>query len=337
MKIKFGDEIENVVTKKELSLEKAHKIIGDKLIAILGYGTQGQGQALNLRDNGFKVIVGQRKGTDSWHKAVKDGFTPVPLEEATRKGDIIFYLLSDAGQKQIWPKIKQFLTAGKTLVFAHGFSITFQDQTGVVPKKGVDVILVAPKGPGIDVRRKGINASIAVYKDATGQAKKKAFALAMGIGSTYVFETTFKKETYSDLVGERGTLVGAIAGIMQAQYEELRARGHSPSEAFNDTVEEATRSLIPLINENGLPFLLENASTTAQRGALDWSLQFYKANKPLFKKLYDSVKSGKEAKIAIAKNSAPDYKQKLEKEIAAIRNSEMWRAGETTRRLRTRK
>ncbi len=334
MKINFGGVIENVITQKEFSLQKAHQIIGNDLIAVLGYGIQGQGQALNLRDNGFKVIIGQRKGTKSWQKAIKDGLKPVSLEEAVKKAQIIFYLLSDAGQKEIWPRIKPFLKKGKTLVFAHGFSITFQKQTKVTPPKNIDVILVAPKGPGIDVRRKGINASFAVYQDATGSAKKKALALAIGIGSTYIFETTFKKETYSDLVGERGTLVGAIAGLMEAQYNELRKRGHSPSEAFNDTVEEATRSLIPLINENGLPFLLENASTTAQRGALDWRHEFRKATEPTFKKLYDNVKSGKEARIVLEANSAADCEEKLEKEINKIKNSEMWKAGEATRKLR---
>lgn len=334
MKINFGGVIENVVTQKEFSLKKARKIIGGDLIAILGYGTQGQGQSLNLRDNGFNVVIGQRKGTKSWRKAIKDGFKPIPLEKAVQKAKIIFYLLSDAGQKTVWPRIKPFLKKSKTLVFAHGFSITFQKQTKVVPPKHIDVILIAPKGPGIDVRRKGINASFAIHQNATGNAKKKALALAIGIGSTYIFETTFKKETYSDLVGERGTLIGAIAGLMEAQYDELRKQGHSPSEAFNDTVEEATRSLIPLINENGLAFLLENASTTAQRGALDWRHEFRKATKPIFKKLYDSVKSGKEAGIALKANSVTDYRKKLKKEINEIKNSEMWKAGEATRKLR---
>ncbi len=333
-KIDFGGVVEEVITQEEFSMQKARDLIKDKRIAVLGYGVQGQGQSLNLRDNGFDVIIGQRKDTASWQKAVDDGWSPMPIDEAAAEADIILYLLSDAGQKEAWPQILPHLSPGKVLVFGHGFSITFQDQTGVVPPEGIDVIMVAPKGPGIDLRRKGINASYAVHQNASGQAREIALALAIGINSTYVFETTFEKETISDLVGERGTLVGAIAGVMEAQYNELRKRGHSPSEAFNDTVEEATRSLVPLINEKGLTFLLENASTTAQRGALDWSQEFRDATAPVFERLYDSVASGKETRIALDSCSDPNYREKLDAEIDAIKNSEMWKVGEATRSLR---
>jgi len=334
MKIDFGGTEEEIITKDEFSLAKAHDIIGGDLIAIIGYGIQGQGQALNLRDNDFNLIIGQREGTSSYEKAVSDGFNPVPIEEAAEKAQIIFFLLSDAGQKEVWPRLKSHLTEGKTLVFAHGFSIVFQDQTGVIPPENVDVILVAPKGPGIDIRRKGINASWAVHQDAGGKAHEKALALGIGIGSTYLFGTTFPKETYSDLVGERGTLVGAIAGVMEAQYNELRKRGHSPSEAFNDTVEEATRSLIPLINEKGMDWMFANCSTTAQRGALDWRHQFREATAPVFKKLYDSVKSGEEARIVLEANNASDYREKLKAELKEMHESEIWKVGEATRKLR---
>ena len=330
MKINFGDTPEEITTRDEFSLEKARQIIGDAQIAILGYGVQGQGQALNLRDNNFDLIIGQREDTQSYKKAQQDGFNPMPIEQAAEKAQIIFFLLSDAGQKEVWPRIKPHLTPGKTLVFAHGFSVAFQDQTEVIPPEDIDVILVAPKGPGIDLRRKGgINASWAIHQDASGKAREKALALGIAIGSTYLFETTFRKETYSDLVGERGTLVGGVAGLMEAQYNELRRRGHSPSEAFNDTVEEATRSLIPLINENGLAYLLENASMTAQRGALDWSRKFRDVTAPVFAELYEKVESGEEAKKALEAD-----REEIDTEIDEIRDSEMWKAGESTRKLR---
>ena len=342
----FGGTIEPVVTREEFPMEKALETLKDETIAVIGYGVQGPGQALNLRDNGFNVIIGQRKGGDSWDKAVKDGWvegkTLFPIEEACEKGTILCYLLSDAGQKELWPTIKKYLTKGKALYFSHGFSIVYKEQTGVIPPEGIDVIMVAPKGPGAFVRKlflegKGVNASFAVFQDATGRAKERTLALGMGIGSGFMFETTFQKEVYSDLTGERGVLMGAIAGIMEAQYAELRKRGHTPSEAFNETVEEATRSLIPLIDQNGMEWMFANCSTTAQRGALDWRHEFRKAVEPVFTRLYDSVASGHETEIVLKANSAPDYRAKLEKELKEIGDSEMWQAGKTVRSLRPQK
>ncbi|EKD63640.1 MAG: hypothetical protein ACD_51C00240G0003 [uncultured bacterium] len=342
----FGGTIEPVVTREEFPMEKALETLKDETIAVIGYGVQGPGQALNLRDNGFNVIIGQREGGDSWDKAVKDGWiegkTLFPIEEACEKGTILCYLLSDAGQKELWPTIKKYLTKGKALYFSHGFSIVYKEQTGVIPPEGIDVIMVAPKGPGAFVRKlflegKGVNASFAVFQDATGRAKERTLALGMGIGSGFMFETTFQKEVYSDLTGERGVLMGAIAGIMEAQYAELRKRGHTPSEAFNETVEEATRSLIPLIDQNGMEWMFANCSTTAQRGALDWRHEFRKAVEPVFTRLYDSVASGHETEIVLKANSAPDYRAKLEKELKEIGDSEMWQAGKTVRSLRPQK
>ena len=239
-KINFGGVVEEVLTREEFPMEKALAVLKDEVIAILGYGVQGPAQALNLRDNGFKVIVGQRKGSKTWNKALEHGWvegeTLFDIEEAAKRGTILQYLLSDAGQIALWPKLKPYLTKGKTLYFSHGFGITFKDQTGIVPPPDVDVILVAPKGSGTSVRRlflqgKGINSSYAIFQDASGKAKEKAYALGIGVGSGYLFQTDFKKEVYSDLAGERGTLMGAIAGIFEAQYEVLRANGHTPSEA----------------------------------------------------------------------------------------------------------
>ncbi len=342
-KINFGGVIEEVVTREEFPLKKALEVLKNEVIAVLGYGVQGPAQALNLKDNGFNVIVGQRKNTPSWEKAKKDGWREgvnlFEIEEAAQKGTILAFLLSDAGQIAVWPKIKKYLTEGKALYFSHGFGITFSKETGIVPPKNIDVILVAPKGAGRSVRQhflagRGINASFAIYQDATGKAKERVIAMGIGIGAGYLFPTTFKKEVYSDLVGERGVLMGAITGIMEAQYEIFRKKGHSPSEAFNETVEELTQSLIPLIAEKGMDWMYANCSTTAQRGALDWKNKFKKAVMPVFKQLYQSVASGKEARRVIKKNSQKNYRQQLEKELAAMRNSQMWQAGAKVRELR---
>lgn len=342
-KMNFGGVKEDVVTREEFPLEKARKVLKDETIAIIGYGVQGPAQALNLRDNGFNVIVGQRKPSPTFKKAKEDGWvegkTLFSIEEAVERGTIICLLLSDAAQIAQWPNIKKHLTEGKTLYFSHGFAVTFSKQTGIIPPKNVDVVLVAPKGSGRTVRKiflegRGINSSYAVYQDATGKAADKVKAMGIGIGSGFLFETTFKREVYSDLTGERGVLMGAIAGLMEAQYSILRKKGHTPSEAFNETVEEATQSLIPLIGENGMDWMFANTSTTAQRGALDWRKKFRKATEPVFKELYESVASGNEADVVIKANSKPDYRVKLQKELDEIGESEMWQAGKVVRKLR---
>lgn len=340
--INFGGSVEEVVTREEFPLEKAREVLANETIAVIGYGVQGPGQSLNMRDNGFNVIVGQRKGK-TYDKAVADGWVPgetlFEIEEALDKGTIICFLLSDAAQIELWPTVKAHLTAGKSLYFSHGFGVTYKDQTGIIPPTDVDVFLVAPKGSGTSLRRlfvegKGLNSSFAVYQDATGNARTKCIAMGIGVGSGYLFETDFYREVTSDLTGERGTLMGAIQGIFAAQYEVLRENGHSPSEAFNETVEELTQSLMPLVAENGMDWMYANCSTTAQRGALDWWKPFKEATKPVFQKLYDSVKSGEQANISITRNSQPDYREKLEVELAELRDSEMWIAGAAVRSLR---
>jgi ketol-acid reductoisomerase len=341
--INFGGTDEVVMTREEFPLSRAQEVLRNETVAVLGYGVQGPGQSLNMRDNGIHVIVGQRKGTPSWDKAVKDGWVPgetlFPLEEAAARGTLIQYLLSDAGQKSFWPTLKRHLTEGKTLFFSHGFSITYRDLTGVVPPPNIDVVMVAPKGSGLSVRRNfldgsGINSSYAIHQDYTGRAEEKTLATGIAIGSGYLFLTTFESEVFSDLVGERGVLMGAIAGIMEAQYNELRKHGHSPSEAFNETVEEFTQSLIRLAAEKGMDWLYANCSTTAQRGALDWKGKFRDAVAPLFTDLYDRVANGAEAKIVLDKNSQPDYREKLNAELAEMASTEMWRAGAKVRDLR---
>jgi len=341
--LNFAGTEENVVTREEFPLSKAQEILKDEVVAVIGYGVQGPGQALNQRDNGINVIVGQRKNSKSWDKAVQDGFvegkTLFEIEEALEKGTIICYLLSDAAQIALWPTVKKHLTPGKALYFSHGFGITYNDQTGIIPPKDVDVFLVAPKGSGTSLRRmflqgRGLNSSYAIFQDATGKAFDRVISLGIAIGSGYLFETNFKKEVYSDLTGERGTLMGAIQGIFAAQFEVLRKNGHSPSEAFNETVEELTQSLMPLVAENGMDWMYANCSTTAQRGALDWWKKFRDATLPVFSDLYASVAAGKEAKRSIDSNSQSDYRVKLDAELKELRESEMWQAGKTVRSLR---
>lgn len=342
--LEFGGVKEEVITRGEFPLSKAQEVLRDEVVAILGYGPQGQGQSLNLRDNGIKVIIGQRKGGNGWNNAVGDGWVEGEnlfddIGEAVDNATVVQYLLSDAGQKEQWPVVKKRLRDGQALYFSHGFSVVFKEQTGVIPPGNVDVILVAPKGAGRTVRSNylngsGINASFAVHQDATGRAKERAIALGIAVGSGYLFPTTFEKEVYSDLTGERGVLMGAIAGVMKAQYDLLRKMGHSPSEAFNETVEEATQSLYPLVGQNGMDWMFASCSTTAQRGALDWSKRFEDAVKPVFDELYESVKTGNETKRVLDSCSTPDYRARLTHELDEWKNSEMWRTGAAVRQLR---
>ncbi|WP_318641364.1 ketol-acid reductoisomerase [Flavobacterium ardleyense] len=344
--INFGGVLENVVTREEFTLEKAQNVLKRETVAVIGYGVQGPGQALNLKDNGVNVIVGQRKGTNSWKKALADGWeegkTLFEVEAACEKATVVMNLLSDAGQIQAWEGIKKHLSKGKALYFSHGFGITFHEKTGIVPPIDVDVVLVAPKGSGTSLRSlflqgQGLNSSYAVFQDATGRAEERALALGIAIGSGYLFETTFQKEVYSDLTGERGVLMGAVAGIFEAQFNVLRQRGHSPSEAFNETVEELTQSLMPLVAQNGMDWMFANCSTTAQRGALDWKDKFRAATEPVLNELYDSVVSGREAENVIKANSKDDYREKLEEELAVMKNSELWQTGLEVRKLRPKK
>lgn len=341
--LNFGGVEEKVVMRDEFPLEKAKSVLKGETLAVIGYGVQGPGQSLNLRDNGLNVIVGQRKGSKSWDKAVADGWEPgvtlFDIEAAADKGTIIMNLLSDAGQISVWPTIKKHLTAGKALYFSHGFGVTFSGKTDIVPPDNVDVILVAPKGSGTSLRRlflegRGINSSYAVHQDVTGRATERALAVGIAIGSGYLFETDFKREVYSDLTGERGALVGALTGMFEAQYNVLRRHGHTPSEAFNETVEELTQSLMPLVAEQGMDWMYANISTTAQRGALDWRHRFRDVLTPVFEDLYGSVSSAKEAEIVIEAGQLSDYRERLDVELAEMRDSEMWRAGRQVRELR---
>ena len=343
-KLNFGGVEENIITREEFPLQKAQEILKDEIVAVIGYGVQGPAQSLNMKDNGINVIIGQApEFKDDWNRAVNDGWVPgetlFPIEEAARIATVIQYLVSDAAQRDIWPKLKPCLNEGNALYFSHGFSITYKDQTRVIPPDNVDVILVAPKGSGTSVRRNflagtGINSSYAIFQDYTGKAKDRTIALGIAIGSGYLFPTTFENEVYSDLTGERGVLMGALAGIMEAQYDVLRENGHSPSEAFNETVEELTQSLIRLVDENGMDWMYSNCSATAQRGALDWLPKFKKASLPVFRELYQRVRKGEETKVVLERTGHPNYKAELDAELKQMRESEMWDAGAQVRKLR---
>lgn len=333
---------EEIVERSDFPPEKTKALLGNEVTAILGYGPQGRGQGLNMRDQGFNVVLGLRRGR-SWDKALEDGWEEgknlVETEEAARKGTIVQYLISDAGQISNWPLVKSCLNAGDALYFSHGFGIVFRDQTNIIPPENVDVIMVAPKGSGLSLRRlfeqgQGINSSFAVHQDFTGRARERVLATAFAIGSGHCFETTFENEVYSDLTGERSVLMGLIEGAFRAQYKVLRANGHSPSEAFNETVEEALQSLYPLINEQGMDWMFANCSATAQRGALDWAPRFEEVLTPVIEECYQRVRSGKETAIAIDANSREDYREQLEKELKEMDSSEMWTAGRVLRPLR---
>ena len=340
----FGGTEEEVITRDEFTIEMARDVLAQETVAVLGYGVQGPAQALNMKENGIDVIIGQApEDKFYWDKAITDGWVPgetlFSIEEAVQRGTMIQYLVSDAAQMILWPKVKANLKEGDALYFSHGFSVVYNDQTGVVAPDYVDVILVAPKGSGTSVRANfldgsGINSSFAVHQDYTGRARERTLAVGIAVGSGYLFHTTFAKEVHSDLTGERGILMGALAGVMEAQYKVLRENGHSPSEAFNETVEELTQSLIRLVGKNGMDWMYANCSTTAQRGALDWRHEFREAVAPVFDKLYKSVVSGEETRIVLEANSSPDYREKLGAELKEMRESEMWQAGAAVRSLR---
>ncbi|KAG1717503.1 6-phosphogluconate dehydrogenase, partial [Suillus lakei] len=317
----FAGTEEVVYERSDWPLAKLQDYFKNDTLALIGYGSQGHGQGLNARDNGPQCYVGVRKDGDV-------GFleeTLFPIEEAINRGTIIMNLLSDAAQSQRGPTVAPLITKGKTLYFSHGFSVVYKEDTKVIPPKDVDVILVAPKGSGRTVRTlfkegRGINSSVAVFQDVTGKAMEKAVAIGVAVGSGYMYETTFEKEVYSDLYGERGVLMGAIQGLFCAQYKVLRANGHSPSEAFNET--------------KGMDYMYNACSTTARRGALDWAPIFEKTNTPIFEQLYESVRNGTETRKSLEFNGRSTYRQDLAKELKEIDDQEIWRAGKVVRSLR---
>lgn len=343
MQINFGGVLEDVVTREEVPLEKARDILKDETIAVVGYGVQGPAQSMNMKDNGFNVIVGQDpKFEKDWNKALADGWVPgqtlFPVEEAVQKGTIIQYLVSDAAQKMIWPThVKPNLKAGDALYFSHGFSIVYKDQTGVIPPGGIDVIMVAPKGAGSSVRANflagsGINSSYAVFQDSTGRALERTLAVGIGVGSGFLFPTTFQNEVYSDLTGERAILLGELWGIAEASYYALLKEGLNPETAFIGSSEQLTQVILPLIGAKGANAIYEQARIAEELGTVKvYQDAARTAVKPVMDVLYKSVAAGDETATVLRKNSRKDYDTQLATELAALDGAEMWKVGADVR------
>ena len=345
-KIDFGGIEETVITRDEFPLEKAQKVLKNEVIAVLGYGSQGPGQSLNLRDNGFNVIVGQRKldngkVSNSYQKALDDGWIPgetlFDINEAAKKATIIEFLLSDAGQKVAWPQLEKCIEDGNTLYFSHGFSLNFPQYTRVTPPANIDVVLVAPKGAGRSVRTNflnggGINSSFAVHQDYTGSALEKTLALGIGIGSGFLFETTVRNEVVSDLTGERAVLLGELWALAEASYDALRQQGYSPEDAFIQSSEQITQVILPLIGRSGSVEIYEQTISAKQYGSVsDHQRITREVTRPLMEQLYRSVVSGIETQRSLEANSRNGYRDQLNSELSVIDNSEMWLTGEKIR------
>ncbi len=284
-------------------------ILKDKVIAVLGYGSQGHAHALNLRDSGLNVIVGVREGGRGWKKAKEHGFDPLPVKEACEKADIIMILLPDQTQPEIYKKdIEPGLKPGKMLLFAHGFNIHFNQ---IVPPKDVDVAMVAPKGPGHLVRREfekgaGVPCLVAVHQDATGEAFKKALAYAKGIGGTRagVIETTFKEETETDLFGEQVVLCGGVSALIKAGFETLVEAGYQPEVAYFECLHEL-KLIVDLIYEGGLAFMRYSISDTAEYGDLTRGHRIINEQvRAEMKKILKEIQSGEFAREWILENQA---------------------------------
>lgn len=342
----FGGVKEIIVTRDDFSLERARQVLGGESLVILGYGVQGPAQSLNLRDNGFNVTVGQRPRGENHEKALADGWTPgrnlFDVEDAVRHARTIGrsmqvqYLLSDAGQSQVWPQLRPLLRPGDALLFSHGFSHVYRTLTGVVPSEDVDVILVAPKGAGRSLRDhfregRGINSSFAVGQDFTGRARDRAIATGMAIGSGFLFPTTFEKEVYSDLTGERGVLLGAIYGLAEAAFNNLRQRALSPYEAANHSVEVAVETISRIVGARGGDGLVRELPDELLPYFANGFVAAVDATSDVFEELYESVRQGGETRKVLAANSRADYRAILDDELVRVSESELERAGALVR------
>lgn len=245
-------------------------ILKDKVVAIIGYGSQGHAHAQNLRDSGVQVVIGQRPGGPNWQLAREHGFEPVSAAEAAKKADLIQILVQDQYQPKVYEEeILPNLAPGKTLVFGHGFNIHYNQ---IIPPKDVDVVMIAPKGPGHLVRREfekggGVPCLVAVYQDATGQALGKALAYAAGVGGTRsgVLETTFREETETDLFGEQAVLCGGVSELIRAGFETLTKAGYQPEIAFFECMHEL-KLIVDLLYEGGFKKMHHSISDTAEYG-----------------------------------------------------------------------
>lgn len=284
-------------------------LLKDKTVAIIGYGSQGHAHALNLHDSGIKVVVGLYEGSKSWKKAEDAGLKVATVSEATKEADVIMILLPDEKQADVYKtEIAPYLTAGKTLAFAHGFNIHFAQ---IVPPADVNVIMIAPKGPGHTVRSeyvegKGVPCLIAVHQDATGKAKEIGLAYAMGIGGARagVLETTFRVETETDLFGEQAVLCGGVTALMQAGFETLVEAGYSPENAYFECIHEM-KLIVDLIYQGGFSKMRYSISDTAEFGDYETGKRLItEETKKEMKKVLSEIQDGTFAQKWIAENKS---------------------------------
>lgn len=295
-------------------------VLTEKKVAVIGYGSQGHAHAQNLRESGFDVVIGLRKGK-SWDKAEEDGFQVLPVAEATEAADVISVLLPDELQPGVYHnEIKQGLSAEKTLVFAHGFNIHFSQ---IEPPENVDVILVAPKGPGHIVRRTfveeaGVPSLVGVYQDGSSQAKQTGLAYAKGIGSgrAGVLETTFQEETETDLFGEQAVLCGGLTSLIKSGFETLVEAGYQPESAYFECLHEV-KMIVDLIYEGGLEKMRDSISDTAEWGDFQSGSRVIDDHvKQNMRDILTDIQSGQFAKGWILENQAnrPEFKATRKRE-----------------------
>jgi ketol-acid reductoisomerase len=293
-------------------------ILKGKKVAIIGYGIQGRGQALNLRDSGVEVVVSELEGTENYKLAVQDGFKPVSVGEAAKLGDIIQILTQDHVQAQVYKEyIKPNLKKGKALCFSHGFNIHFKQ---IKPPKNVDVFMVAPKGPGALVRKmyvegKGVPCLVAIFQDATGNALKLALAYAKGLGAAKagVIETTFKEETETDLFGEQAVLCGGASELIKAGFDTLVEAGYQPEIAYFEVLHEL-KLITDLIQETGISGMRRRVSNTACYGDLSRGKRVItERTRKEMKKILNEIQRGKFAREWIKENEAgrPNFNKLL--------------------------
>ena len=284
-------------------------LLKDKTVAIIGYGSQGHAHALNLHDSGIKVVVGLYEGSKSWKKAEDAGLKVATVSEAAKEADVIMVLLPDEKQADVYKtEIAPYLTAGKTLAFAHGFNIHFAQ---IVPPSDVNVIMIAPKGPGHTVRSeyvegKGVPCLIAVHQDATGKAKEIGLAYAMGIGGARagVLETTFRVETETDLFGEQAVLCGGVTALMQAGFETLVEAGYAPENAYFECIHEM-KLIVDLIYQGGFSKMRYSISDTAEFGDYETGKRLItEETKKEMKKVLSEIQDGTFAQKWIAENKS---------------------------------
>ena len=285
------------------------KVLQGKKVAVIGYGSQGHAQAQNLRDSGIEVIVGQRPGSPNYEKAVEDGFEPVSAREAAEAADVVQMLVPDHVQARLYrEEVAPFMTSGKTLLFSHGFNIHFGQ---IVPPRDVDVVMVAPKGPGHLVRSEyvrgaGVPALVAIHQDASGQALQTALAYAKGIGATRagVMETTFQEETETDLFGEQAVLCGGVSELIKAGFETLVEAGYQPEIAFFECMHEL-KLIVDLIYQGGLSYMRYSISDTAEYGDYTRGRRIItEETRKEMQRILEEIQSGAFAKEWILENQA---------------------------------